>query len=245
VTGTLPVMPAVDVTDDTFEQAVLERSDSVPVVVDLWAPWCGPCQTLGPVIERVVDETGGKVGLAKVNIDENPRVASTFQVQSIPAVFAISQRKIVNHFIGALPERSVREFVQSLVGQPSEVDQLVAGGDEASLRAALELDPAHAGAITALADLLVRRGEGEEALSLLERIPETPETRRVAARARLADAGEVPDLGAGLDDRVRTLLERLPGDDEARQEIVDLIETMADDDPRRTEYRRALASRLF
>ena len=152
----------------------------------LWAPWCGPCRTLGPIIESVVDATDGAVALTKVNIDENPKIASTFQVQSIPAVFAVDQGKVVDQFIGALPERSVKEFVDRLLPMPSEADQLAAAGDEASLRKALALDAAHGGAIEALADLLVNRGEPAEALSLLERIPENAETRRIDVYKRQA-----------------------------------------------------------
>src|SRR5580693_4248027 len=101
----------MDVTDATFRDDVIAASDDAPVVVDLWAPWCGPCRTLGPVIERVVEGTDGAVRLAKINIDENPRSASIFNVQSIPAVFAIYKGRIVDQFIGALPEREVRAFV--------------------------------------------------------------------------------------------------------------------------------------
>ncbi|MGH9304098.1 MAG: thioredoxin domain-containing protein [Acidimicrobiales bacterium] len=251
-------MPAVDVTDATFEQDVVEASASVPVVVDLWAPWCGPCRSLGPVIERVVEETNGAVTLAKVNIDENPRVQATFRVQSIPAVFALYERKIVDQFIGALPEQAVREFVGRLAKPPSEVDKLVEAGDEESLRAALELEPAHEGAISALASMLAARGDTEEALALVERIPETPETRRIAATARLnsetievapgmepAEDGVVNVAGGDLEGRISSLLDRLPGDDDARQEIVDLLETMDADDPRRSSWRRALASKLY
>src|SRR5437588_3995243 len=108
----------IDVTDTTFDQDVLERSKQVPVVVDLWAPWCGPCRTLGPIIERVVDATEGRVELVKVNVDENPRISATFQVQSIPAVYAMKDRKVVDGFIGALPEPAVAEFVAGLA--PSE-----------------------------------------------------------------------------------------------------------------------------
>jgi putative thioredoxin len=240
-------VPALDITDATFEADVLNRSQAVPVLVDLWAPWCAPCRTFGPVIEKVVDATNGAVALVKVNVDENPRVASIFQVQSIPAVFAIDRGKIVDHFIGALPERSVEEFVARLVAVPSETDELVALGDEASLRQALELDPAHTGAIVALAELLVDRDELDEALALLERIPETADTRRIAARARLAraDAGAQAWSAGRVEARIRELLEKLPGDTEARQEIVDLIETFDGDDARRAEFRRALASKLF
>ena len=236
---------SIDVTDRTFEQDVLVASDEAPVVIDLWAPWCGPCRTLGPILEKVVDETAGKVRLAKVNVDENPRISASFQVQSIPAVFAVKDRKVVDHFIGALPEAAVREWVGHLAGSAplGEVDRLVAAGDEASLRHALEVDPAHEGAIVALAELLVGRGEGDEALTLLAKIPETPDTRRVAALARLADAGVEP--GEGLEGRLEGLLERVKGDDEARQQFVDLLETLPDEDPRKARYRRALTSRLF
>jgi putative thioredoxin len=104
-----------DVTDDTFEADVLVRSETVPVVVDLWAPWCGPCRTLGPILESVIGGTDGKVELVKINVDENPRVSATFQVQSIPAVFALSDRKVVNQFIGAIPQNAVQEFVDDLL----------------------------------------------------------------------------------------------------------------------------------
>jgi putative thioredoxin len=241
-----------DATDASFESDVLVRSDLVPVVVDLWAPWCGPCKTLGPIIERVVEATGGAVELAKVNVDENPRVAQSFQVQSIPAVFAISERKIVDRFVGALPEAAIREFVGRLVPAPSEAEQLVAKGDEESLRRALELEPDHPGAIVGLAEIFVGRGEPEEALNLLAKIPDTVETRRVAALARLAVAGaetaQVGSNGAGaaaLEPRLDALLDRAKSDDEARQELLDLLETMDPSDPRRERYRRALASRLF
>src|SRR4051794_11131284 len=101
----------MDVTDATFEAAVLERSTTVPVVVDLWAEWCGPCRTLGPILEKVIAETDGVVELAKVDIDNNPQVAGAFKVQSIPAVFAVRDKQVVDNFIGALPEAAVREFV--------------------------------------------------------------------------------------------------------------------------------------
>ena len=236
---------SIDVTDQSFEQDVLVASDETPVVIDLWAPWCGPCRTLGPIIEKVVDETAGKVRLVKVNVDENPRISASFQVQSIPAVFAVKDRKVVDQFIGALPEAAVREWVGRLAGEaaPSAADQLVAAGDEGSLRAALELEPDHVGAIVALAELLVDRGEGDEALALLAKVPETAETRRVAALARLADAGVAP--GEDVEQRFEALLERVKGDDEARQQFVDLLETIPDDDPRKARYRRALSSRLF
>jgi putative thioredoxin len=229
-----------DVTDATFQRDVLDRSAEVPVVVDLWAEWCGPCRTLGPIIERVVAETGGKVELAKVDVDHNPQVSAAFAVQSIPAVYAIAGGKVVDSFIGALPEPAVREFVAKLAPAQSEADRLAALGDEASLRAALELEHDHPAAVVALAELLAGRGEGEEALTLLTRVPETVETRRVAALARVGDAATA-DVAVRLDG----LLERVKEDEDARREFVDLLEMLGADDPRTPQYRRALASRLF
>ncbi|HUI04248.1 MAG TPA: thioredoxin [Acidimicrobiales bacterium] len=234
----------IDVTDATFEQDVLVRSDQVPVVVDLWAPWCGPCRTLGPILEKVVEAKSGSVELVKVNVDENPRISATFQVQSIPAVYALRDRQVVDGFIGALPEDQVAAFVERLVPEPTEADTLVAAGDELSLRRALELEPDHPGAVAALARILVDRGEPEEALALLARIPETADIRQIAAEARLARQDvEVPADGVGtlLDE----LLMRVKDDEAARQEFLDLLETLGPDDPRTARYRRALATRLF
>lgn len=240
-------MAAIDVTDATFETEVLERSASVPVVVDLWAPWCGPCRTLGPILERVIDGTGGGAVLAKVNVDENPRVGATFRVQSIPAVFAIRDRQVVDHFIGALPEPAVRAFVEGLVPTASPADKLVAIGTEDALRAALDLEADHAGAITALAELLVERGDAdakEEALSLLARIPESADTRRIAALARVEGAATVSSAD-DIEHELDALLERVKADEEARQRYLDLLEVLGPEDPRTLRYRRALTARLF
>ena len=234
-------------TDATFETEVLARSEQLPVVIDLWAPWCGPCRTLGPIIEKAVADTGGKVELAKVNVDENPRVSSAFQVQSIPAVFAVSGRSVVDSFIGALPEAEVRAFVDRLATTPSEADLLVDAGDEASLRRALELEPDHPSAVVALAELLVGAGRQDEALALLARIPDTAETRRVGALARLASSESAATAlrEGSIDARLAELLDSVKSDPAARQEYVDLLEAMDPDDPRREQHRRALASRLF
>jgi putative thioredoxin len=239
---------AIDVTDATFESEVVARSEQVPVIVDLWAPWCGPCRTLTPIIEKVVDATNGKAVLVKINIDENPQAAAAFRVQSIPAVYALRGGQVVNGFIGAQGEDAVRKFVEAVL--PSEIEEkvgsLVAAGDEASLRSALELDPGNEAAVVALAELLVGRGEGDEALALLERIPETAETRRVAALARVGEAfasnGEVsPEVAEKLD----ALLDRVKEDEAARQEFIDLLELLGPSDPRTAQYRKALTSRLF
>ena len=161
----------------------------VPVIVDLWAPWCGPCTTLGPMLERAVAATDGAVELAKVNVDDNPRIAQSFAVQSIPAVFAIGDGKVADQFIGALPEPQVVAFVQKLLPALSEADTLAAAGDEASLRRALELEPGHQQATEALARILIDRGEAADALALLARVPETPAARSLAAEARLVESG--------------------------------------------------------
>jgi putative thioredoxin len=237
----------MDVTDETFQADVLARSATVPVVVDLWAEWCGPCKTLGPILEKAVADTDGAVELVKVDVDQNPRIAQTFAVQSIPAVFAISNGQVVDQFIGALPEAQVAAFVQRLAPVPSEADTLVAVGDEASLRRALELEPDHAGATEALARILVDRGDAAEALALLQRLPETESGRALAAEARLLEAG-VDVSGSGreeIEGKLNELLERVRDDDAARQEFVDLLETLGAEDPRTNEYRRALAARLF
>lgn len=241
-------MVMIDVTDATFEQEVLLRSEQTPVVVDLWAPWCGPCKSLGPIIERVVDATDGAVALAKVNVDENPAVSASFQVQSIPAVFAIKDRVVVASFIGAQPEAAVTEFVSGLSSVPTKVDLLVAHGvetgSEESLREALELQSDHPGGITALAGLLIARGATDEAITLLGRIPETPEIRRLLAEARLA-AQQVEVSDGAIDSLLTALLERVKAEPEARQEFIDLLETLGPDDPRTATYRKALSARLF
>lgn len=234
---------SVDVSDATFERDVIARSGEVPVVVDLWAAWCGPCRTLGPILEKVIDETKGKVALVKVDVDANPGVASAFGVQSIPAVYAIRDGAVVDSFIGALPEARVREFVGKLAPTASPADDLAAKGDEDSLRAALELEADHEAAVLGLAELLVGRGDTEEALGLLARLPESNETRRVAALARVGLAAA--DGEGDVESRLNGLLDRVKSDEAARQEYVDLLELLGPDDPRTSQYRRALMSRLY
>jgi putative thioredoxin len=234
-----------DVTDATFQAEVIERSKTVPVVVDLWAPWCGPCRTLGPILDKVVGATGGRVELAKVDIDTNPAVAQAFGVQSIPAVFALRDAKVVEQFIGAQPESFVSQFVAGLLPtvEESEVERLVAKRDETSLLAALELEADHPGAVVALAEHYAAEGRAEEALALLDRIPPSGETRRVAALARVgtdAMSGDEP-----VDVRLDALLERVGHDDGARQEFLDLLVLLGPEDPRTLAYRRALTARIF
>lgn len=233
---------AIDVTDATFQTEVIDRSATTAVVLDLWAPWCGPCKTLGPILEKVVDETGGKAVLVKVDIDQNPGIAQAFRVQSIPMVVGFKDGQPVDAFMGAQGEQEVRDFVQRLLPTQEEnaLHRLIEAGDEASLRQALELDPANEDAIVALADLLVEAGQAEEALALLARIPETDRTRVVAAKARV---GTAPD--DDHDATLTALLDRVKTDDEARQQFVDILELMGPHDPRTASYRKQLTARLF
>ncbi len=233
----------LDVSDATFEADVLARSHDVAVVVDFWAPWCGPCRTLGPLIEDAVAASGGQVVLAKINVDDNPQVAQAFRVQSIPMVVAFRDGKPVNGFLGAQPAAVVQEFVAGLVPTEEEMalQRLLEAGDEASLRTALELDPANERAILALAELLVHGDGADEALDLLAKLPESPESRRIAAMARAGD-----DLGGDdIEVRLQGLLDRVKGDDEARTEFLDLLELLGPDDPRTAQYRKQLTARLF
>lgn len=238
---------SIDVTDKSFEADVLVRSKTTPVVIDLWAPWCGPCRQLGPILEEAVAATGGEVELVKVNVDENPEVSQAFQVQSIPAVYAMKDGKVVDGFMGAQGQPAVVEFVQRLL--PSEADRelaaLLEAGDEASLRKVLEVVPDHLEATTSLAELLVADGRGEDALALLSRIPETAETRRIAAAARVGIDDLTKPAVDDVAERLDGLLGRVKDDDDARQEYLDMLELLGPDDPRTAGFRKALSAHLF
>jgi putative thioredoxin len=233
---------SLDVTDATFEEAVIARSSEVPVVVDLWAPWCGPCRTLGPIIEKVIEDTQGKVELVKVNIDENPGIAQAFGVQSIPLVVAIKDGQAFDGFLGAQPEHLIREFIAKLL--PTEAENALAAlleaGDEDSLRQVLAADPGHPEAVVALADLMVEKGDSDGALALLARIPETDEVRKVAARARMSTKP-----ADDYDEKLVSLLNSVKDDEAARQEYLDILELMGGEDPRTATYRKKLTNRLF
>ena len=158
----------MDVTEATFESAVVERSRTVPVVVDFWAAWCGPCRMLTPVLEREVARRDGAVELVKLDVDANPALASSYGIQGIPAVKAFRDGRVVAEFVGAQPAAAVSRFLDSLA--PSKAGVLAANGDESSLRQALELEPDRADAALALARILHRRGEAGEALDILGRV---------------------------------------------------------------------------
>jgi len=198
----------IDATDRDFEASVIERSKQVPVVVDFWAPWCGPCRTLGPLLEKLADEHAGAFVLAKVNVDENPGLAQAFGVQSIPMVLALDNAEVVQHFVGALPESQLRQFLATIL--PSQADHLVEEGTsartvgeaaeaEAKFRAALALEPRHGGALVGLASVLADAGRDADALALLDRVDPGPHRARadqLAAeiRVRQASAADVEAL---------------------------------------------------
>ena len=168
----------IDVTDETFEADVLERSHQLPIVVDFWAEWCGPCRVLGPTLEKLADEGKGKFLLAKVDTDRAQRVAQIFGIQSIPTVIAFKSGKPVAQFSGALPEDAVREFLGRLLPSPTdeiveEADKLRASAPEQAeplyLRA-LEMDDGHVGASMGLAEILAGRGERDEAQAIVKKL---------------------------------------------------------------------------
>jgi putative thioredoxin len=243
-----------DTTEDTFEQDVIERSREMPVVVDFWAEWCGPCRQLTPVLERAVTAREGKVALAKLDTDANQRLAADFRIQGIPAVKAFKDGEVVDEFVGALPPAQVERFFDTLV--PSEADQLVEDGDETALRRALELEPGRADAAVPLARLLVERGERDAALEVLDNVAGSFAADGLAARLRLepdpdaAAAFEALDAGdteAGLDRLIAAVATN--GDDERREDlrrvVVGVLDELGVEHPLARESRRKLASALY
>jgi putative thioredoxin len=233
----------IDVTDATFDEDVLRRSETVTVVVDFWAPWCGPCRTIGPILERLAEEHEGELVLAKVNVDENPAVASSYGIRSIPAVKAFRGGELVDEFVGAVPERVARQFVDRLL--PTEADRHAAAGVDAerrgaaveaenSYRQAVDLDPNHPLARLGLGRLL-EDGNPDAALGELERVlpgtRERAEADRIAARIRLGR-----EEGGG-EEEVRAQLTANPRDLPARLQLARLLAA-------REAYDEALAELL-
>ena len=247
----------MDVTEQTFPQAVIQRSHELPVIVDFWAAWCGPCRQLGPVLERSVEARAGKVELATVDVDAEPGLASAYRVQGIPAVKAFRDGNVVAEFTGAQPPALVERFLDSLL--PSEADALVQRGDEESLRRAVELEPSRADAALPLARILYGRGDTEGALELLAPVHGSFAADGLAARITLERAPRegLPDLDdafaaldAGEHDRaLDLLLAALASADGARDDlrrvIVGILEELGVDNPLARETRRRLAAALY
>ncbi|HXV84240.1 MAG TPA: thioredoxin [Candidatus Binatia bacterium] len=216
----------IEVSDDDFEKTVLERSKEVPILVDFWAPWCGPCRVLGPVLEKLAEEYGGEFLLAKINVDENPSVASAFGIQDIPAVKLFREGNVASEFTGALPEAMVREFLSRFL--PSAADKEALQAEElekagkvaeakALYQAILKSKPNHAKALLGIGRLFMNEGDNEAALQHLEKVPPIAEERKEAepliARLKL-QSGATQDISA-----LRAKVESEPNNLKARFDL--------------------------
>jgi putative thioredoxin len=261
----------MDVTDATFGEVVLGESRNRPVVVDFWAGWCQPCRLIGPVLERLAEENQGRFLLAKLDVDANPQVSAAFRIQSIPAVKAFIDGRLVNEFVGAIPEQAIRQWLGTLL--PSDADRMVAQGQQAEstgnqdeaerlYRRALDADAGHVGAAVGLGRLAIARGDMEAARSMLEPLRPDPEAERLLATIEVSSWASVSPNGEGpLASAERAAAEGRFGEaleaflaqvkaggedgDAARDAMLKLFAVLGDDDPLTAEYRRKLAASLF
>jgi putative thioredoxin len=247
-------MAVIDVSEQDFQEQVIEKSKTTPVVVDFWAEWCGPCRALGPLLEKAAEARDGEVVLAKLDTDANQRLAQEYGIQSIPAVKAFKDGKVVDEFLGAVPGPKVEQFFDGLV--PSEADRLVEAGDEESLRRAIELAPARADAKVKLAIQLRKRGDVDDALAVLKNAEGDFTADGLAARIRLErdDVDKAVEAFAALDGgdpkgAVDLLIDAVEHDvdhrDDLRRVIVGVLDAFGVDHPFARDARRRLAGALY